>query len=208
MSAWNEKRLEILHRDNYTCQVCQQFNPELGAVEFYDPESTEVELHMYTNCPDPFGTAYTISQSKTGYNFSINFGNCWPVFPIMQVHHKKYTIGKEAWDYDNESLLTLCKGCHVALHFKETIPIYSSDNQMLERRMFLPVDLGIGRKHNCDAWTFIERIGGGEYVVANIEPTISMVILDHHNKQDIEKEGKLALDRLIRNFFPRYTQRR
>ena len=206
--TWEDKRMEILERDNFTCQICKQFNPELGMVEFYDEVENQVELHSYNNSPDPFQASYLIAQSKTGYSFNISFGICWPVFPIMQVHHKKYINGKESWDYDNEDLITLCKKCHIELHLRQTISIYSEDNSLIEERMFLPVDFGAGRRHNCDDWTFIKQSGGGEYMVSNIEPSITFITQEHHDKADIEREGKNALNRLINNFFPRYSRQK
>ena len=176
MTTWDDKRQTILKRDNYTCQICKQFNPELGTVEFSDEKDGHVELHEYKNCPDPYEAVYSISQSRTGYTFEINFGSCWPVFPILQVHHKRYINGRENWDYENEDLITLCKKCHFNFHLTETIPIYSTDNILLDERMFMPVDNGVGRTHNCNEWTFIQKIGGGEYVVSDIKPTISMIL--------------------------------
>jgi|GEM_PF-3562369 len=208
MSNWDEKRLVILKRDNYTCQICGQFNPELGTVEFYDKTDGNVEFHEYENHPDPYQANYLISQTRTGFTFNINFGNCWPVFPIMQVHHKKYINGKEKWEYENDDLITLCKKCHFNFHLNESVPIYSADNILLEERMFLPVDTGLGRKHNCDEWTFIKLIGGGEYMVSDINPTIKMLLFDGEDIIEAEKEADSALDKFIENCFPRYSQKR
>ncbi len=126
----------------------------------------------------------------------------------MQVHHKKYINGKDNWDYESDDLIALCKKCHFNIHLNETIPIYSTDNILLEERMFLPVDTGLGRKHNCEEWTFIQQVGGGEYVLSNISPTITMILFENENKIDAEKEGKSALDNFIKNYFPRYSQKK
>lgn len=55
---WQKKRLEILKRDNFTCQKC---------------------------CDDEFE---------------------------LHVHHSYYRKGKNPWEYENDSLLTVCKYCH------------------------------------------------------------------------------------------------
>lgn len=204
MSTWEVKRKTILKRDNYTCQGCGQFNPELGTVQFYDETIGEVELHEYSNSPNPYDSNYMISQSRTGYTLNINFGDCWPVFPIMQVHHNKYINGREYWDYDDSDLVTLCKKCHHNLHLSETIPIYSSDEVLLEERMFLPVDQGSGRKHNAEEWTFIKKVGGGEYTVSDLHPTITMVLFSDESQDHAVKEGKKALRKFLNQFFPRY----
>lgn len=204
MSGWKKKRKEILVRDNFTCQQCGGFNPE-GVVELRDKIDGEIELHEYFYHPDPYKSEYRISQSRTGYTFEINFGDCWPVFPIMQVHHKRYVNGRERWDYGDEDLITLCKKCHTNLHLKKKIPIYSTDNILIEKRAFLPEDLGYGRQHKCDDWTFIKRHkGSNEYVVSNINPTIGFVALGSENEKEVELEGKKALDNLLRKYFPRY----
>lgn len=48
---WTNKRWKILHRDNYTCQRCKTFNPQLGTVEIYDASSNTSELHEYETSP-------------------------------------------------------------------------------------------------------------------------------------------------------------
>jgi hypothetical protein len=55
---WQKKRLEILERDKWKCQCC---------------EDEETTLH---------------------------------------VHHFNYERGKEPWEYNNDSLITLCENCH------------------------------------------------------------------------------------------------
>lgn len=34
----------------------------------------------------------------------------------LSVHHLHYENGKKIWEYDNESLATLCDGCHKKIH--------------------------------------------------------------------------------------------
>lgn len=45
---------------------------------------------------------------------------------ILQVHHKKYIPGRKPWEYPQEDLITLCKGCHAREHnlLKDAIPQY------------------------------------------------------------------------------------
>lgn len=61
---WQRKRLEILSRDNYKCQMCG-------------------------------------NTSRT-----------------LHVHHLFYKYGVEPWDYDNDTLVTLCEKCHSKTHSK------------------------------------------------------------------------------------------
>ena len=55
---WQKKRLEIMQRDNFTCQHC--------------------------GCSDK----------------------------SLQVHHLWYSQNNKPWEYDNDSLITLCERCH------------------------------------------------------------------------------------------------
>ena len=36
----------------------------------------------------------------------------------LQVHHKRYSSGKKAWEYDMELLISLCSKCHAKHHGK------------------------------------------------------------------------------------------
>ncbi len=36
----------------------------------------------------------------------------------VQVHHKKYIMNKNPWDYPDEDLITLCRYCHKTEHKK------------------------------------------------------------------------------------------
>jgi hypothetical protein len=55
---WQKKRLEVMQRDNFTCQLCD------------DKDTT------------------------------------------LNVHHCYYDRGKNPWEYDIASLITLCENCH------------------------------------------------------------------------------------------------
>lgn len=68
---WQKKRLEILNRDNFTCQKCK-------------------------------------STTNT-----------------LNVHHIRYTPGKNPWDYGGFNLITLCNLCHSKEHEPEKIYDYS-----------------------------------------------------------------------------------
>lgn len=55
---WQKKRLEILNRDDFSCQSCG-----------------DIELSLH-------------------------------------VHHTKYKANTDPWEYENDSLITLCENCH------------------------------------------------------------------------------------------------
>jgi hypothetical protein len=106
---WQEKRLLILQRDEFTCRECG------------DKEK------------------------------------------MLHVHHKYYENGKEPWDYEDSSLITLCKDCHenetismkeaialFTLSFKKS-PFISDDLHMISRAIERMVDLE-------DYWGFITAL--------------------------------------------------
>jgi len=41
----------------------------------------------------------------------------------LQVHHKRYIKGRNAWDYPNSFLITVCDKCHELIHKKSKIEI-------------------------------------------------------------------------------------
>lgn len=52
-------------------------------------------------------------------------------FPDLNIHHKHYVIGKKAWEYENETLITLCERCHKKEHEANIIPVYSNEMNVL-----------------------------------------------------------------------------
>ena len=40
---------------------------------------------------------------------------------VLTVHHKRYIVGKKAWEYEDEDLVTLCQRCHSKIH--EFLPV-------------------------------------------------------------------------------------
>ena len=51
-------------------------------------------------------------------NFKCRF--CGDSTSFLNVHHLFYTSGKKVWEYDDESLITLCESCHTVAH--ESLP--------------------------------------------------------------------------------------
>ena len=204
MDNWESRRTEILHRDNYSCQRCNQFNPSLGVVQLVDEGSNEVELHEYEYDAQPYCGTYRISQSKTGYTFNYEISHCLPVFPIMQVHHKRYINGRSSWEHEDNDLITLCKKCHTTLHEHELIPIYSTHGSLIERKKFTPIDSGSGRKHNIGDWNFVGKGNQGEYAIAEIRPTLKIVLFKNEDFRSAIEEGQKAFANLMRNYFHEY----
>lgn len=51
----------------------------------------------------------------------------WQYIFNLHVHHKYYKTSLMAWEYPDESLVTLCWDCHEELHKNTLIPIFSED---------------------------------------------------------------------------------
>lgn len=50
-----------------------------------------------------------------------------PITPKgLNIHHQYYIKGLKPWEYDNESLITLCQDCHMKEHQSKQVPIYRS----------------------------------------------------------------------------------
>ena len=49
----------------------------------------------------------------------------------LNIHHNYYINGLKPWEYDNETLITLCEKCHKKRHEREKVPIYRNRNELL-----------------------------------------------------------------------------
>ena len=47
----------------------------------------------------------------------------------LNVHHQYYEAGRNAWDYPNEALVTLCQNCHTSLHYKKNVDALEGINR-------------------------------------------------------------------------------
>jgi 5-methylcytosine-specific restriction endonuclease McrA len=204
MPSWEEKRDEILKRDNYTCQSCQIFNPSYGIVNV--GEGLELQLHQYESFANADQSVYTISI-PSGITIQISFGDCHLVLPVLQVHHKRYIEGRPLWDYDNSDLITLCKQCHTILHWKERVPVHDHNERFIEDRYFEPEDFTTGHRHNYRPWIFIQKSTvNGEYFVSDIHPKIHMVIFEHEDRDAIQQKAKEVLSKFIEKYLPDYKE--
>ncbi len=137
---WKAKRLEILERDNFTCSKCGNVDFSKTFLSTYD-EKGNLERYCYHN------ESNTLEQffEKSGITISHKFEyNEYPKIPIMNVHHKKYILNTNPWDYDNDDLITLCSDCHKKLHKKEKIPIFNKQGQLVDKAGKCPRCKGSG----------------------------------------------------------------
>jgi 5-methylcytosine-specific restriction endonuclease McrA len=113
---WQRKRLSIIEIDKWKCQRCQQY----GGISAKDDEK----------------------------NWIVKINNEIKLMPHarrrLHVHHTYYTIGANAWEYDNSALITLCSECHTNEHETVTIPILNDQGIPLEELNLCPKCNGSG----------------------------------------------------------------
>ena len=79
--------------------------------------------------------------------FNITFGNrlfslrYWPyTFPLkgLNIHHTYYIEGHKPWEYENDTLVTLCEDCHKKRHETSHIPLFDSNKRLIN--ILIPCD--------------------------------------------------------------------
>lgn len=202
---WIEVRDRILSRDNYSCQECKDFNPQLGTVEIVNQLTTDVEFHEYQS--NALQSTYRISSYQNGLTIELNFETDWLVLPILQIHHKRYISGKEIWNYSDTDLITLCKMCHTKLHLTQDIPVYDENNEFIENRRFTPEDFSSGRNHNYKNWIFIrEDKKKGEYKVTGVKPTVTYVVFEGQDTDLIAEKAAKMVEDFFNTYLPDYKK--
>ena len=147
---WKEKRIEILKRDNFTCQCCHTFNPGKGLVFVYYDDY--FETHHYSH------DIYTLYSTQTGTQVRIKMYHDRIVMPVLQVHHKCYIEGKNLWEYNNDDLVTLCKKCHIEMHQNHKIPIYLNDDRnFITSYCTEDPDNYMYDNHDFEPWTLVNK---------------------------------------------------
>ena len=49
----------------------------------------------------------------------------------LNIHHTHYTRGCKPWEYENDSLVTLCEDCHKERHETSRIPLYDQEKRLI-----------------------------------------------------------------------------
>ncbi len=203
IQEWITIRDQILNRDNYTCQRCKDFNPQLGTVEIVSDDESYVEFHEYES--SPVHSLYRISSQKTGLTIELEFDTDWLVLPVLQIHHKRYINGRKIWEYEHDDLVTLCKNCHTYLHLHEEIPVYNEDNVFLYLKKIVPEDYSSGRNHNYKSWIFIKQDDKkDEYQVTGVDPRVSYIVFEHQEPSEIAKLADSMIADFSNKFLPLY----
>ena len=56
----------------------------------------------------------------------------WYYTKFLNVHHTYYQTNKKPWEYDNESLITVCRPCHEKIHQEEVIYFHDEYGKKIE----------------------------------------------------------------------------
>lgn len=108
---WKSFREKIISRDNSQCQKC-----------FVKPN--EIAWELKNSQPQ---TLY-VRQSTEIEKRLLGFENIYSDTKIsLNVHHRYYIKGKKPWEYQIESLITLCSNCHKKLHEIENIIVFEDE---------------------------------------------------------------------------------
>ncbi|RYZ89028.1 MAG: hypothetical protein EOP04_07935 [Proteobacteria bacterium] len=212
---WIQKRKEIFTRDNFTCLNCKKFNPSFEPVVFRNDSEKSQEWHFYTLYDETgsFENRYSFSSERLGTTIFINFGFDELVLPALQVHHKRYIFGREAWDYDGKFLETLCKTCHLQFHKQNAIRTYDLNGNIIHDRLYLPENSD-STFDQFDPWTFKNRAHGGTPRISTIvKPKFSYLKFPNTDQGDpewfssvLQTETKKFLTRYFPKNFPNIFQ--
>lgn len=142
---WHNLREKILIRDNHKCTICNcEQSEKIGSNYFR--KLTEKEISEYPK---------EILFDLTGDGFMVKLKTAIPIGlktdnpKILHVHHKFYVFGHTPWEYELDSLTTVCHECHHQIHKKSRIPVFI-DEKLTESIDLTPCS-------RCDGTGFLEE---------------------------------------------------
>lgn len=129
-TEWRDKREKILLRDNLKCTQCLVHGSIIKNKTAYRMKSEEELLSTSVEHDKAYDECVIIIQSMFPVDTPI------PKKPkvdpliidvepnFLHVHHTYYINHHLPWEYDDESLITLCSDCHQTLHNENNVPVY------------------------------------------------------------------------------------
>ena len=118
-SEWQDKREEIICRDNNHCTKCEEPKVILYGKGIREMNQSEKDEHWEKVSQIP-NLPITLKKERVVY----------PRVPVqLHVHHKYYILNKLPWEYENNALVTLCDLCHTEVHRTEKILVYKDDTK-------------------------------------------------------------------------------
>lgn len=106
--------------------------------EIQIPDLTE--LHFASQWIEPANSIEKGSARYVCFDKNIEIKDMYD----LNVHHKYYSYGKMAWEYENEALTTLCASCHKEEHINNQIPVYNEKGEFQHNAENCPKCSGSG----------------------------------------------------------------
>jgi len=88
--------------------------PMSGSVVSHTPSSSSVPQKRYDQDSKELQWIFKSDNIRIRDNYTCRL--CGAKDVPLDVHHIRYISGREAWDYEDGDLVTLCKKCHEAMH--------------------------------------------------------------------------------------------
>jgi hypothetical protein len=128
---WLEKRESIISRDHNKCTKCDK-----TPTSTYYNHDTKSAMYLWYGEETPI-----YNKDKNGVMVEVE--SYIPIINadkpyFMQVHHRHYVLEKLPWEYQDEDLITLCNWCHWEFHEKNSVPVYKTVNDKLEKIYLQP----------------------------------------------------------------------
>jgi len=118
---WLNFRGTIKERDKYTCQMCD-IRPyrDITQQELEVLQRNYLSFHIDLADGD-YDKAYRTVESI----LRTHHREVWDVPVQLEVHHQYYVWRLLPWEYDRNSLVTLCSDCHEKIHITNKPKTYS-----------------------------------------------------------------------------------
>lgn len=134
---WENKRQEIIKRDNFVCKKCNKGDTfaktnEKGIKEYFwvtIPKNVKRYRNTYIENGE-LQEFYILDDRDFIFTKTDKHS-------FLHVHHKYYIEGTLPWDYKQDCFETLCVHCHFELHQKEMIPVYVRTPKGLFNKIYL-----------------------------------------------------------------------
>ena len=121
---WRDFRQSIISRDKHKCTICnKEQSDKVGQTYFRKPTSQEIAERSKQTFFDLLGDGSIMVKLKPVPIVGIKTDN--PT--ILHVHHSYYIFGNAPWEYNIDTLITVCHDCHINIHRITRIPVYVND---------------------------------------------------------------------------------
>jgi len=105
--------------------------------------------------------------------------NCGDGTKTLNVHHKFYKNGREPWDYEEETLQSLCEDCHILTgdidkKFKEETLLLSNEEKELVIGYLKAIQLR-NNGGSCDIDSAEEAMGFSDFFRINFQEVLRVI---------------------------------